>query len=631
MRADAKQNSAGAPIATAPPGTDVPETAGVETAPAPPSPDTGGIPSEGVADRVPENTAVGALRKVHRFAGHPVVPLAVFACLAVMSLSHKSPTYDEPIILASGGRFLRTWDNGVNAENPPLLKALYALPTAFVRSGPALSGEEGERIRFSYSMAEEFAWANRALLSLPGRGWRGWVLAGRLVVVLVGILLGAVLYAAAVRCWDRPVALVIVWLYALSPNILAHTRLVTPDIGCTAAVFCTVLGLYRLVTLKRKRDGLLLGIFLGCALLSKFTAVLLLVCLPVQVLLLVWRRCLWRHWRGLVQGLGIAGLVSLFLIGAVYGFRGLGSQLSAGAYRSPLVTGLQSLPVIRSLPLPLPEAYIRGFDIVAYNNRPGLPNLFLGRLYPEGGSWWYYYLVVLGLKVPIPLLLLFLGSAAACSRDRLRVRGDGLFFAIVPGVFFLNFSVIAYRQLGLRYILPLWPFLLLFSGFGISWIRARWHRPVVRWLVAVAFGWYVAGTARTHPDYLSYFNEIAGGPDHGWRLLAASNTDWGQDAPALADWQRANGEPPLGLLWYGSWPPEACGVHTVDWDTVPPPPYLALSVTNYYLYRDVPLVAYLRERGTPIARAGRSIHVHAIDETLIERFLAWRREQAERP
>jgi hypothetical protein len=328
-----------------------------------------------------------------------------------------------------------------------------------------------------------------------------------------------------------------------------------------------------------------------------------------------------------LAGLLVAGVTALFLMGAFYGFQGLGSRLSEGDYRSSLVQGLQSLPVVGSLPLPVPEAYVRGFDIVAYNNRPGLPNIFLGKLYPDGGSWWYYYVVVLALKVPIPLLLLLLVSAVAFLRHRFRAWGEVVFFALVPAVFFFNFSVVAYRQLGLRYILPLWPFLLLFCGFGVSWLMRRWERPAVRWAVLIGLGWYVAGTVWTHPDYLSYFNESAGGPDHGWRLLAASNTDWGQDAFALADWQQANGMPKMGLLYYGSLPPEACGVRPVNWDTVPPPPYLAISVTNYYLYRDVPLIAFLRDQAEPVARAGRSIHVHAIDDDLIEAFMQWRQRE----
>ena len=38
------------------------------------------------------------------------------------------------------------------------------------------------------------------------------------------------------------------------------------------------------------------------------------------------------------------------------------------------------------------------------------------------------------------------------------------------------------------------------------------------------------------PRYLSYFNPIAGGPEHGYRHLVDSNVDVGQDLIALKNW-----------------------------------------------------------------------------------------------
>jgi hypothetical protein len=41
--------------------------------------------------------------------------------------------------------------------------------------------------------------------------------------------------------------------------------------------------------------------------------------------------------------------------------------------------------------------------------------------------------------------------------------------------------------------------------------------------------WLAVSSLSSHPHYLSYFNEIAGGPGNGWRWLLDSNIDWGQD------------------------------------------------------------------------------------------------------
>ena len=571
---------------------------------------------------VAASRAVASIRdRFWRVLRHPALPLVVFALLAVTSLARKSPTYDEPVLLASGARFLRTGDNGVNAENPPLLKALYALPTLCVPGFRAAPAGIPRDPRFSYDMGAEFAWANAFLRANPRPLALFFVC--RLFVVLLAVGLGVVLYRVAAEAWNRAVALWALWGYALSPNILAHARLITPDLGCTAAVFVASVMLYRLLTRGRHRDAVGFGVALGAALLTKFTAILLLPCLILQCLVMLdWRRDLYKWKRLCLNGL-LAVVTALVVLNALYGFRGLGSCLRDEEYRSPLVHKLQAVPGLAALPLPVARDYLRGFDIVAYNNRPGLPNIFRGKLYPEGGSWWYYYLAVLAWKMPAPLLVLLLYSVFALVRDPRRRWRPVFFFALVPALFFCNFSVIAYRQLGLRYILPLWPFLLLLSGFGIARLSARWHRRRLKRVALLGIAWYVAGLAQTYPDYLSYFNEFAGGPDYGWQHLAASNTDWGQDLPALRDWFQAHGEPKMGLLYYGSWPPETYGIRSVPWRTMPPPPWLAISVTDYYLYRDVPLIAFLRKHGIPDARAGRSIHIYALDAKLINAFMLW--------
>lgn len=41
---------------------------------------------------------------------------------------------------------------------------------------------------------------------------------------------------------------------------------------------------------------------------------------------------------------------------------------------------------------------------------------------------------------------------------------------------------------------------------------------------------------RVYPHQLACFNEIAGGPEDGWRHLLGSNLDWGQDFLFLARW-----------------------------------------------------------------------------------------------
>jgi hypothetical protein len=53
--------------------------------------------------------------------------------------------------------------------------------------------------------------------------------------------------------------------------------------------------------------------------------------------------------------------------------------------------------------------------------------------------------------------------------------------------------------------------------------------------------WQAVSVIRVHPSYLSYFNEVAGGPDGGYRYVTDSNVDWGQDLKRLARFVETRG------------------------------------------------------------------------------------------
>jgi hypothetical protein len=73
--------------------------------------------------------------------------------------------------------------------------------------------------------------------------------------------------------------------------------------------------------------------------------------------------------------------------------------------------------------------------------------------------------------------------------------------------------------------------------------------------------WQIGESFAIRPNYLAYFNEIAGGPSHGYKHLVDSSVDWGQDLPALKTWldeHRAivDGKP-LYLAYFGTADPRA--------------------------------------------------------------------------
>src|SRR3990172_12166936 len=75
--------------------------------------------------------------------------------------------------------------------------------------------------------------------------------------------------------------------------------------------------------------------------------------------------------------------------------------------------------------------------------------------------------------------------------------------------------------------------------------------------------WLIAGTLSIFPHYLSYFNEVAGGPQAGYQHLVDSNLDWGQDLPALKDWIDARRPENLHLGFFGTAYPDRYGVRAI--------------------------------------------------------------------
>jgi len=548
----------------------------------------------------------------------PAAPLLVLVALAGASMVRKSATYDEPTLLASGIWYLRTFDPRVNVENPPLLKAFYALPSlAFSLNLP----EPPSPVLCSYDMHDGLQYGNQVLFTQ--RRPHALLIACRAMVVLTAAAGGLLLYRMARTLWSPVTAGCVLWLYCLSPNILAHARLFTPDMGCTIAMLGATAAYVRMLQRPSTSRSAVAGLALGAALLTKYTALLLLPALAVTCILapLLERPIRWRSWWAVrLRPLLVSGGLALLVLHAAYGFKGLFPTLAACGCRSPLLRTLAEIPLLARLPLPVPELWLRGLDVIGWNNRPGFPAIFLGKVYPRGGSWWYYYLVVLALKTPLPVLIMWLAGAIVLRRRLKAVPPAGWMCAVVPLLILLTFSVVAYRQLGLRYILPAWPFLFLLAGFFIAEvIEAR--APLTARVAAGLLGlWFALESLAVFPHYLSYFNEIAGGPRNGWRYLAASNTDWGQDLPALARWQREHGYPDMYVLYYGTAPLSAYGVRSAPWGRTPLPAYVALSVTNYYLCYKIPLVAWLRLHGAPDAYAGWSIHIFRLPPDLPQRL-----------
>lgn len=388
----------------------------------------------------------------------------------------------------------------------------------------------------------------------PSRDTRLFV--SRLPTVLVALVLGVLVFAWSTRLYGPWGGLLSTTLYALCPNVLAHSQLATNDVHTACLMFASTLLFVRYLESPTLSRALLCAVVTGVAQVTKHTALLLVPVFAVLWILDVARRRFTRPAlrRGAAHGL-LALLVVLLVVNAAYLFResfvparvyleasrGLPPEVRSNA----AIAALGSLAALApGVPVPLPSAYVSAFVTGLHANATGRghgPIYLLGRLDPMG--WWYYFLVVLLLKTPLPVLVLLVAAAALSGPWMRRRPLDEIALWMVPAVIFAFFSFACTAQLGIRYLLPMLPFLHVAIG------KVAAHGPALRYRVALGLlvAWSAVSALSFHPHYLSYFNELIGDRKNMYRYLADSNVDWGQNAHDLRRYLAANGGQPVSI------------------------------------------------------------------------------------
>jgi hypothetical protein len=553
------------------------------------------------------------------------VAVTLQAGLAVHAMRGNSATFDEGAHLPAGYTHLALGDHRLNPEQPPLVKLLAAAPLLAVR--PQMR-------------ADDRAWAEARQWEFGRRFLYRWndadrlLFLGRLPMVALASCLLVAVFLEARRRFGGGAAAAALGLAALSPDVLAHGALVTTDLGFALFFFLSVVAFVRL--LERTTPGRLVaaGLATGAAFATKFSAAILVPVLVALALL------------GLVDRVGLApratpvgarlrraaGLLvvisglTLAAVWASYGFRRPLSPDPAvrEAQRAPLEAPMED-PLRRGVVAAanvglVPEDYTRGLLFVLTHSE-ARRTFLLGELSDRPIP--YYFLVTFLLKTPVPLLLL---TVFALARIR-RLGSRDAAFLWLPVAVYAAFTLTRGLQIGHRHLLPIYPFLFVAAGEAAAQIWS-WRRPVGLAGTAALALWYAGGTALQHPHHLAYFNEIAGGPANGWRLLVDSNLDWGQDLKRLAGWMRENGVVRIKLSYFGSADPSYYGIEgeALPGYTAPHSPHLtrevrpgdivAVSVTNlqgvYLEPEDRALMARFRAE-EPIGRAGWSIRIYRAD------------------
>jgi 4-amino-4-deoxy-L-arabinose transferase-like glycosyltransferase len=341
-------------------------------------------------------------------------------------------------------------------------------------------------------------------------------------------------------------------LFTTLPPVLAQAGLATTDMAITATMglACYVAALW----LERPSAGrsVGLGVAIALAVLSKFSALLFLP--AAAVAMAICRRvgvepaepALSRPAR--TRYLRLAAIALILTVWAGYRFS-IGPLLPpeqasanvAGVHRPS--TELDRLAQAPVLPAP---ALFQGLGQLVAKNRAGHKSYLLGEVRTTG--WWYFFPVALLVKTPIPFLLFLAVGLVVIHGRPGRERRRLLEPAVIAGAIILV-CLPSHINIGLRHLLPIYPFLAITAGLGAASLL-RSGRALASSVGAALIAWQVLAGVRTHPDYLAYFNELAG--RHPERILVDSDLDDGQDLKRLADTLRARRIPAIWLAYAGS-------------------------------------------------------------------------------
>ncbi len=561
--------------------------------------------------------------------------LLIFMGITLTAALQKSLTFDEPLHLYAGYSYLEWGDYRVNPEHPPLAKVIAALPLFALGVSPAhITRTQRDSVQrnddYGWVLADQWIFANRQIEDV--------LLYPKLMMVGLAGILGVFIFVWARNIYGAQSAFATLVLYCFDPNIIAHAANIHTDVPFTLFFFASTYFFWRTLNRVTWLNLFLTAVLFAFAAITKFSFV---VIIPIWFVLgfirALWPepltsritlpQCVTGFWRKF--GLCMVVLLITFIITYLVIWLAYGVRFDAVADQQGRMSifrlvskdvWLSAFATFNDHYCLLPEAWVYGlFSAFRAFKRP---SYLLGQILDHGS--WIYFPVAFAVKTPLATLaIIVMGLVVFFRRSTTRLPE---FFLLVPIVAFFSAAAWSGLNIGLRHILPVYPFLFVWLG-GVSakiWLgTSRFGRCGLLLLLL----WLVASSLKTYPNYMAFFNEMVGGPKNGSRILLDSNLDWGQELKGLKRWMDDRKIQKIRLAYFGSMDPWYYGINAVpapgtiifnwrgDKDDSPTSPYIAISATylaGLYLRPNDPYLSFRSK--TPVASIGNSILVFHTDQ-----------------
>jgi hypothetical protein len=228
--------------------------------------------------------------------------------------------------------------------------------------------------------------------------------------------------------------------------------------------------------------------------------------------------------------------------------------------------------------------YLTGLLMVFQRSSGGNTGYFMGEISAAG--WKNYFPIIFVVKEQLPSLILMALALLTAIKNLWQASKEkndiqrflGWIWQHFTEFSFLTFIVIYWfisirspLNIGIRHLLPTIPLFYLLTAYEIKkWWKGEkqyffwtaWEK--IKYLfkffgklffktsfISIILLWYLIETIFVSPNFLSYYNEIAGGPEKGYQYAVDSNYDWGQDLKRLKKFTEKNNINNIKIDYFG--------------------------------------------------------------------------------
>ncbi len=468
----------------------------------------------------------------------------VFTALTLPNLVNQNLIGDEAVYIVEGDRYLhQLYSYYHNSGSPVLLKVITAIPYSVLPLNRDYVPYYNPIFTDVYKAADFTYIQNRSFAQTV-------IILARIPHLLLALLLGYSIFVFARWKFGLKVATVALVLYSFHATFLAHAATANLDIGVTAFCFWTAAAWYYYLENRRHKWLLVVtGILLGLAQATKISAILLY---PLLILWYLYKRK--EHpITDLVTVFGISGIA----LWAVYLFQ-IGPILTPGESTAGIESVYGSIPILKEYKSDITQLlYLPVYPLGAFLNNFSyqLSHSFFGHTNYLNGTFtnqgiWYYIPVVFTIKNSFILTFLVCLGGITVYRAKHENR-QLLYFLWLWVLIVLIWSMQSKIQLGIRYALPMFPFLFIIA----AWALAYWSRKLIKnryanGAIAITLAVYILSTFRTGSNYFTYISEIYRG-ENPVDIVFDSDYDWGQNVYKMAEEQKSKNLYPLYFRSYG--------------------------------------------------------------------------------